>query len=261
VKLEQAVKQVLSNVRARNVEIYAVIILTTTIAFLALFDVVSIPVALAALLTAAALTAVLELERVTSIDRIEVLLRSMSRGSTMENFHDEDYNALIDVATRVTFVSILNYRFLAANIETLAAFLKRGGELRQMMMDVNSNESMYSATIRSAGASNSEEHTRIQSQLTIDTLVELASDATAETPLIAKSIPFATAHVISRFEFDHSPGIIYVTPTGFLQKTELRPTFVIREDTDPVGYKYFSDYSDNFWTWSRSVKIDLTKTS
>jgi hypothetical protein len=65
--------------------------------------------------------------------------------------------------------------------------------------------------------------------------------------------------VISRFEFDHSPGIIYVTPTGFLQKTELRPTFVIREDTDPVGYKYFSDYSDNLWTWRRSVRIDLTK--
>jgi len=172
---------------------------------------------------------------------------------------DDHYLEQIQRASRISMICIANFRFVAANSDALHNFLRAEGELRELLLNGEHSESMYVATTRAIGSSQSPSHTHSQLQLTIDKLGELArSDDGQATKVSVKQTNYPTAHVISWFEPHRGPGIIYVTPSGFHQRTQSRPTFVVSEEQDPVGYRYFADYFENLWTWDGSVIIELS---
>ena len=154
-------------------------------------------------------------------------------------------------------LAITNYRFLAANSEVLCQFLKSGGTMRELLLNPDNSESMYIATSRAIGSSKRESHTRGQIVLAIDTLRDLVKCSAGEGSIAAKQTEYATAHVISWFEFADGRGAICVTPTGFDQNSNSRPTVVLDKHRDADAFKFFSDYFENLWGWSKSTPVDL----
>jgi hypothetical protein len=240
--------------RGRNLDTYIAVAIGAVVTVLGLVGVVSVPIELAALLGTMVIIILFEVEQLHILDRIES--KAGSQSFRVVHLRDEDYDKQIRTASRITLVTLLNFRWLAANSGTISDYLKRGGLLRELVMDVQSDEALYVATVRAFGASRKTQHTMGQYQLTVDKLREFAALAPKGT-LQVKQIPFATAHVITWFEFDYGPNIMYVTPSGFMQKTDTRPTFVIEQDTDPDLYSYFEMYTENLWGWEKSTIMEL----
>ncbi len=254
--MKTLLRDLLTDLKAgRNVDTIVVVLLTAVIAILTLFNVTSQRVAISLVLALLVIITAKTLMMGKAIDRIA---QTASLPAALPTFRDEDYASTIERATRISLLTITNFRFLAANSDTFHRYLQRGGEMRQILMNPDSSESMYSATTRAAGSSQDKDHTRSQVQLAVDKLYELAGSAISDAKLQAKRTDYATAHVISWFEFERESGRVFVTPSGFRQRTGTRPTIVVNAANDPGSYEYFTEYFENIWNWRGSAIIDLT---
>lgn len=255
--LLRVAKGIKQDVKAgRNLDSYIAAAIGLVLAILGVIGITSLAINISALLAAVSIILLLELDRAHSLDGIQAVLRAQ-QSSALSILRDEDYAAQISYAKTITLVTLLNFRFLASNSETLANFLARGGHLRQLVMDVENAESIYVATKRASGASQSRDHTIGQARLTNDKIRELASSVSNGGTLDMRKCPYPTSHVITWFQFEWQPDVIYVTPSGFQQRSEARPTLTIMQDSDPVGFEFFRSYVENLWNWEDTEEVEL----
>ncbi len=246
-------RNVIDDLRSgRHLDVYCLLALSLVVAVLSAVGAASTDISLAVVLAGLVVLGATQLQYFKKLD---AAVSNTHRPETIVVMRDEDYLIHLRNAERVSMLCIANFRFLAANSDSLHQFLQRGGALREILMDPGHAESLYVSTTRAVGSSAEVRHTRNQIALTIDKLRELARSATTKDHLLAKRARYPTSHVITWFEFRSSPDLIFVVPTGFQQRTEARPTLVLDKNANRTGYDYFAQYFENLWTWRESRPV------
>lgn len=248
--MKDFLREALSDIRTgRHLDVYSFIGLSIIVGGLSAVGVAGVNVSLAVILAGMVVLGQTQLQYSKRLDKA-----ASPRGLAMM-MRDHDYMVHFQDAERVSMLCIANFRFLAANSDSLSQYLERGGKLREVLIDADHAESLYVCTTRAVGSSTEVAHTRTQVTLTIDKLFELSQSTTEVNQLQAKETKYPTSHVITWFEFRRRPNVIFVVPTGFQQRTEARPTLSFQQDTDPIGYRYFAEYFENLWKWPKTRTI------
>lgn len=262
--MKEVLAGVVDDIRnGRNIESYAVIAVAFLAALLAAFSVTGDAVSFGVILAVLSLiaTQVLRISKRADVlgegmKGVQAAVQSQA-SQGLGHFHDRDYAPEIRRATRVSMAAIANYRYLAANNEDFLAMLGRGGRIREMLLQIDSPAGREVATSRSVGPSQKPEHLENHRKLTMEKLHQFGSEATANDGVVVKESPYPPAHVITWIEFEDGPSRMYVTPTGFQQTTESRPTIVLDEHRDPADFEFFVAYFENLWGWEKARDVPL----
>jgi hypothetical protein len=237
--------------RGANVDLYATIAVCLVVGVMSAFGVAKVEWVLAAILAALLIQAANFISEQRKLDAV-VTSVTVASNPKLVGMNDTDFAVYIRRALKISMACVANFRFLASNAVDFADFVRRGGALRLVMLDPTSKQSVEMAAARSIGSSTSPEYTMAQIQLTIGKFKELASHKVSGGQVQLKLTPYVTSVVMSWFEFAAEPGLIFVTVTGFRQPTGTRLTIVVREDAEPLAYKFFATFFDNVWTWDHT---------
>jgi len=244
--------------RGTNVDLYLTIAVCLVLAVMSVFGVAKVEWVLAAILAALLIQTANFISEQRKLDALLVAVTA-ANAPKLVTMNDTDYAVHIKRASKISMVCVANFRFLAVNAEHFADFVRRGGHLKEVMLDPTNKASVALSAARSVGSSTSADNTAAQIQLTIDKFKEFAYYKVSDGQVQLKLTPYLTSVVMSWFEFAAEPAVMFVTITAFRQPTGTRPTVVVREDTEQAAYKFFATFFDNIWTWdgTRTAEVQI----
>lgn len=234
--------------RGSNLDLYLIMIVCLAVAVMSAFGIAKIEWVLAAILTALLIQSANFLSEQRKLDTV-ISTVALANTPKLVMMNDTDFAVHVKRASQISMISVANFRFLAANAMHFNDFVRRGGRLREILLDPSNQASVRQSAERSVGSSTSPEFTSSQIQLTIDKFKELASHQSSIDQTELRVTSYVTSVVMTWFEFPAEPGLMFITITGFQQTTGTRLTMVLRKDSDISGYQFFATFFDNAWSW------------
>lgn len=253
--MKKLVKAILTDIRrGQNIDSYATMLVCIVAIALSIAGVAKTEWVLSAVLVALVIQSAHFISEERKLDRV-ISTYGLAAGQTFNYFKDEDYVDRIKKATKIHMICVANFRFIAANATDFTDFVSRGGELREILLDPESQTSVDMSAYRSEGASANPDFTRSQINMTIEKLKEIASHQKHEGQVKVRKTTYLTAVIFTWFEFKDEPGVMCLTMTAFQQPTAKRPTVLVNEDRDLLAYEFFKAYYENIWRWKGSSVV------
>lgn len=235
--------------RGSNLDLYLIMIVCLAVAVMSAFGIARIEWVLAAVLVALLIQSANFLSEQRKLDKV-ISTVALANTPKLVMLRDTDFAVHIKRASQISMISVANFRFLAANATHFNDFVRRGGRLREIILDPSNQASVRQSAERSVGSSRSPEFTSNQIRLTIDKFKELASHQSSIEQTELRVTRYVTSVVLTWFEFPAEPGLMFITITGFQQPTDTRLIMVLTEDSDIAGYKFFATFFNNAWSWA-----------
>jgi len=252
--------------RGENIDVYLTILVCSGAILASTFNLVGEGSLINAILAALVLIAVTNIkaekrqnEAMEQLKWQRSALDLLNSGNDIyHSLRDEHYQPHIDRCVALNMICVANFRFLAANVSQLSGMIKRGGKMRQIMLNKDKRAAVNVATSRSVGASQEYSHTIGQIQATIDKLCELKLNCSASDQIQVKHTSFVTNYVVNWFEFGGSePDLMFIVLPGFRQTTDSRLSLIIRSNDEPEAFSFFKSYFENLWSWENSAIVNL----
>ncbi len=247
--------------QGKNVEVYLTIAVAFVILCLHLFHVTSINAVLSAILATLVLLAIANLHSRRGVEDLGASVLRLEIGTLADKFfqqwNEAEFSDFINRAKRVSMLAVANNRFLSENQIQFTELIRRGGEIRALLIDPT-GAVLNMSTTRSVGASTQPNYVKMHVEMSKEKLREFQIGATRSNQVRLKYIDLLPSIIITWLEFDHDPGMMLLTLTAFRQPTASRPSFTLSEEKDSKWYKYFKDYYENIWEWEGTKDIALS---
>jgi len=159
-------------------------------------------------------------------------------------------------AKEIYMVSTANYNLLGEILEDLQDFVRKGGKIRAIYTDPDSQALEFAAE-RNTGHEKDIEILKQQYSLSIQVMREISKITPVKDNVQVKKIEYLHSTVITIVDRYLPTGTAYVTINGFEQYHTTRPCAVIQKEKSTQWFEFFDKNFENMWNSNLSKKVDL----
>jgi hypothetical protein len=163
-------------------------------------------------------------------------------------------------ASEVSMMVIANYDLMTNLAEEIEDFLRRGGQLRCILIKPG-GKAVKMVAIRSidTDVESDPDHIRKQIRMSLDKMQAFAKSAPGSESVEVKTIDYLHSAVITMIDHHSPAGTMYVTLNGFGQYFTSRPSFILSKDKEAKWFKFFQEAFENMWRSPACESVKLVE--